>query len=134
MANAMRTERLIHENVWTVMETLGKSSGVPHFGMNSASLAWLDGHLDRLHEDEGIDPLSTEVTVDLIGSFLGECIIECYGGAWDYLEGQLCIRVLGGRITFPFAKVRRRLVAEAPGDTLFEYFERIPELYARRAG
>ena len=48
--------------------------------------------------------------ISVFGSFLGECIVRCYGGAWKQHEsGVWCVAFNEDNIAFPFAKVAKQI-------------------------
>jgi len=57
---------------------------------NQAGVAWLAGCIDSRREDLDADTLAG-LTYTL-GCFLGECILQTYGGHWTLQEGQWCMQ------------------------------------------
>ncbi|HEX6045389.1 MAG TPA: hypothetical protein VFZ22_12940 [Pyrinomonadaceae bacterium] len=46
----------------------------------------------------------------MFGSFLGECIIRCYGGTWKQDESRVwCVAFDDKNAAFPFAKVAKQM-------------------------
>ena len=49
------------------------------FGLNHRSVEWAEGFLERQRLRDDFDPSGL---VDVVGSFLGECVIARVGGTW----------------------------------------------------
>ncbi len=101
------------------------------FGFDAASVRWLDEYLEGLRtrgqlEDRAI----CEKLVAVLGSYLGECIVRCHGGAWTEQQGHWCVRFGAGNCAFPFAKVAKR-ITNGREDSLGSFFDAIPALFAR---
>ena len=66
---------------------------------DEGGVRWLDGFIQRQHEQG--DPAIRGRLVSTLGSFLGECIVQCYGGEWregDGMLGKLITQILNGRM------------------------------------
>jgi hypothetical protein len=95
------------------------------FGFNARSVAWLDEFIENQIHRPDWDYGTQESLIDVLGSFLGECIISCFGGHWDRLEDQWCISI-GTRVVFyPFTKVSKRF-SNGLQDSLKVFFDIIP--------
>ena len=57
---------------------------------DEAGVRWLDGYIQR--QREAGDPANRHSLVNVLGSFLGECIIRCFGGEWSHADGSWCVR------------------------------------------
>ena len=87
----MTTEEKIRANAQLVVEGLGEASGMgEEFGYNRESVEWVEGYIERQRKRGG-SKAEIESLVQVIGSFLGECIVRTYGGKWREYEGQLGI-------------------------------------------
>lgn len=63
--------------------------------LQRSSVEWLDGYLNRIHViAEFAEDMKTGL-VNTIGSYLGQCIIENYGGEWAIKDGALGIILHG---------------------------------------
>jgi hypothetical protein len=54
-------------------------------GFDEAGVTWLDGYIQHQHEQG--NPANREGLVSTLGSYLGECIIQSYEGAWAQVDG-----------------------------------------------
>jgi hypothetical protein len=94
---------------------------------------WLDGHLDRLRGH-----LSAEAqagVVNVMGSFLGECVVRAHGGEWFENEhGEWLVRVRReySIAVNVFGKVEKQLNS-ADGESVLSLFDYALEV-ARTGG
>jgi hypothetical protein len=98
---------LIRKNASLAMETLGPTSGID-FGLNRESVEWVEGFIERQRAREDFDLEAASRLVDVLGSFLGECIIANAGGGWRCdQENGWGIVFSEGNEAYPFNKVRK---------------------------
>ena len=95
-------------------------------GMDEAGVRWLDGYIHRQHEQG--NPANRDGLVSTLGSYLGECIIQCFGGQWIEIGGVWCVQFSEGNAAYPLAKVRKQLENGA-GDSVLSFFTAIPVLF-----
>jgi len=79
----------------------------PQIGFDRAGVAWLDDYIGfsaPLLEGDLADEF-----VAIMGCFYGECLIEEFGGRWDWSGDLLGVRTDGLGFTYPFSAVARRL-------------------------
>ena len=95
------------------------------FGFNARSVAWVDGFIENQRQRPDRDHHTEESLIDILGSFLGECIISCFGGQWEQREDQWCIHFGSRNALYPFHKVRKRF-ANGPQDSIETFFSLIP--------
>jgi hypothetical protein len=98
----------IRANAELVVGQLRQASGMEDFGYNAESVAWLDGFTDRQRARPGFGGEAAGRMSQTLGSFLGECVIRCYGGEWQEQEGTWAVAFDGGHAVFPFNKVRKQ--------------------------
>lgn len=61
------------------------------FGYTRESVEWLEGYIERLRQSGEFQAEATkDKLVSVFGSFLGECIVRCYGGVWAERGGLVC--------------------------------------------
>ncbi|MFN3744846.1 MAG: hypothetical protein ACK4TL_09085 [Hyphomicrobiaceae bacterium] len=101
------------------------------FGFDAEGVRWLDGYLQQVHEQGGVE--DTETFCDQLGSFLGTCIIETYGGAWQETEHGWAVVLDGDLAVFPFNKTLKHLT-EGAGDSVLGLFNSIPALIGHTGG
>ncbi len=84
----MTQEEKIKANAQLVIEGLGPAATeLDDFGLNRESVEWVDGYIERQRKRGG-SKAEIESLVSVIGSFLGECIIQNYGGKWGEFDGH----------------------------------------------
>ena len=85
----------------------------------------------RLQKDITRD--DAEGLVQLIGSYLGECVIHTYGGAWREHDGDWGVFFNDSNAAFPFSKVRKQFDnGVSGGDSILGFFDIIPEVLLRK--
>lgn len=105
----METREQLRANAEQVIQELRPLSGMD-FGYNRESVKWLEGHIEQLRLS---DAFSVEATknqlVDRYGSFLGECLIQCYGGEWVHRYGFWGVAVDKYNLQRPMAEIRNQM-------------------------
>lgn len=122
-------EEHIRANAEMVVQNLGPISGID-FGYTEESVKWLEGYIDRLRNSGEFEnaELRTKLT-SVFGSFLGECIIRCYGGAWQQdEEGQWGVVFDDSNAAFPFSKVAKQ-IDNGLEDGIASFFTLIPVIF-----
>jgi hypothetical protein len=104
----MDARQAIAANVQLVIEQLGPASELD-FGLNRPSVEWLEGFIERQRVQPHADKAFVDRMVDILGSFLGECVAANSGGAWHWDEERQTwgVRLAEDRYAFPFAKVQK---------------------------
>jgi hypothetical protein len=101
-------------------------------GYDEAGVRWLDAYIDGQRR-----AASEEVKSKLpntLGSYLGECILQTYGGRWvKFPEGWWGVEVNEKLTAFPFNKVQKQLENE-DGDSVLGFFTAIPAIIASNLG
>jgi hypothetical protein len=122
----------IHKLSNLVIQQLGPQSNIANFGLNEASVVWIDGFIERQREAKDFSSSEVDGLVNTLGSFLGEALVVTAGGTWVWVEQQQTIGVeLRGSYVFPFNKVRKQLVnGRAAGDSIAGFFRSILSLQA----
>ncbi|HEY1663133.1 MAG TPA: hypothetical protein VGI03_12000 [Verrucomicrobiae bacterium] len=124
----METQEQIKANAELVIQELRPVSGMD-FGYNKESVKWLEGHLEELRRSGAFQVEETKSKMaDRYGSFLGECIIRCYGGAWTLANGFWGVRVIEGNLLRPIAEIRSQMV-NGLKDGISNSFRKIADLY-----
>jgi hypothetical protein len=127
----MTDEEKLRANAELVVEHLREASGIEGFGYNAESVAWLDGFIERQRARPEFDEAAADRLSNTLGSYLGECVVRCYGGEWERQEGSWAVDFGGGNSAFPFNKVRKHLV-NGSGDSVRSWFETIPVIFAQQ--
>ena len=105
-----------------------------NFGYNRESVAWVEGYIERYRSGTDLNAEVTEGLISVIGSFLGECIIHCYGGTWerDGKYGIWGVSFNESNAAFPFSKVRKQIENGIDaGDSILSFFNSIGLLFAQ---
>ncbi|KAB8142716.1 hypothetical protein F8S13_14295 [Chloroflexia bacterium SDU3-3] len=121
----------IRANTDLVIAQLGPQSGIPGFGRNRESLAFVEQFIERTRSC-GLGSVARENMAAVFGCFLGECVIAAYGGEWEEYEGTWCVRFANGTMAFPFAKVCK-LVENGleGGDSIVSFYRVVPFILTR---
>jgi hypothetical protein len=128
-------ENQIKANAEFMVQKLGTTSGI-NFGYNRESVEWLEGYIERLRESGTlVDEAAKQKFANIFGSFLGECIVRCYGGSWAERSGSWAVAFDDQNCVFPFAKVMKQIEnGRGAGDGIGGFFTFIPEVFKYRAG
>ena len=101
------------------------------FGYTRESVEWLEVYIERLRKSgQFTDPTTKTNLVGVFGSFLGECIIHCYGGAWAQRDEGWCVEFRKDTWVLPFARVSKQF-ENGLEDGIGWFFEAIPEVFLR---
>jgi hypothetical protein len=99
-------EAHIKANAELVLDQLRSLSGID-FGYTRESVEWLEGYIERLRNSGEFDSLELkDKLTSVFGSFLGECIVRCYGAVWIQHEGEWCVAFSGRDMAFPSPKLQ----------------------------
>jgi hypothetical protein len=98
------------------------------FGYTPESVNWLEGYIERLRQSgKFTDEATRRKLVSVLGSFLGECIVRCYGGGWTQRDGVWCVAFPGDNLVFPFTKVSKQM-ERGLEDGIRGFFDAVPVL------
>jgi hypothetical protein len=125
MANLGSTLQALDANAGLVLSAARDQLGQT-IGYDDAGVKWLDGYVQRLHERG--DPAIWDGLVDTLGSYLGKCIIETYGGSWGQVEGRWCVVFDENNIASPFTKIEKQLT-NGSVDSVYSFFTVIPLVF-----
>ncbi len=93
---------------------------------NEESIQFLEGFIER--QKNRMDESEISVLINTLGSFLGECIIENFGGSWEEDNYELAIKFNKGNSVYPFLKIRKQF-ANGLEDSIFPFYRNIPILF-----
>ena len=94
---------------------------------DSKSVKFLEGFIERTKVNMEKDEWSG--LINSCAAFLGECIIENYGGIWKKDEnGNIGISFDDKNIAYPFAKVTKQF-DNGLGDSIFSFYNVIPQVF-----
>ena len=114
----------LERNSQRVVEWFASASGLQTFGCNDASFAYIDGFLSRQADTLNASQQTSDRVVSLIGSFLGQCVVQVYGGRWVSSGTGLAVEVKTPRHVHrvqPFDKVAKRL-RDGDSESLVTYY------------
>lgn len=123
-------EDKIRANAELVIKQLGPLSNL-EFGYNAESVVWVDGFIEQQRSRSDIDKNVIDGLINVLGSFLGECIIRCFGGQWQNVDGEWFIRFDDENAAYPFNKVRKQFT-KGPEDSIKSFFELIPVMFKKQ--
>lgn len=85
---------------------------------------WLDGLIQREHERN--EPARRHGLIQVLGAFLGECIVRNIGGQWEKYEDTVWVRLGKESGVFPFHKVKKHLESgAAAGDSVLGFYHAV---------
>lgn len=124
----MTAQEMIRGNAELVVAQLGNLSGIENFGYNAESVEWVDGFIERQRIRSCLDEPTVHQMVQTLGSYLGECVVACFGGEWQQREGSWAVVFNEGNAAFPFNKVAKQF-ANGSEDSVRSWFDAIPLLF-----
>jgi hypothetical protein len=115
---------LIKKNANLVIEQFGPLTEID-FGLNRDSVEWVEGFIERQRAREDFDLNNSDRLIDVLGSFLGECIIANAGGEWRVSETHgLGVGFPDGNFCYPFNKVSKMFrYGLAGGDSILSFYD-----------
>jgi hypothetical protein len=120
-------EENIKKNAELAIEQLRPLSQMD-FGYNLSSVKWLEGYIERLRSSGELDDEAKRKGLsNVLGSFLGECIVRCYGGRWVKQDGMWGVSIGDDFIAYPFNKIGKQM-ENGPEDSIDSFFTSIPVL------
>jgi len=100
-------------------------------GYDEAGVRWLDRYIEG--QRVGASESTKEKLPNTLGSYLGECIRQSFGGKWIQDQEYGWAVQVNQRITvFPFNKVRKQL-ANSEGDSVLGLYTSLPALLKERS-
>ncbi len=112
---------LIHANAELVVRELAHASGGP-FGYDQESVAWVEGFIERQRAEH---PDTSGGLISVLGSYLGEAIIEAVPGSeWaEDNNGVLAVLFQTGDMAYPFNKVEKQIAEGlANGESIMSFY------------
>jgi hypothetical protein len=127
-------EETIRSNAQLVIDTFRSRSDLgERFGYNRESVAWVERFIEgeRLRSDLSTDALTK--LIQIIASYLGECVIHNYGGEWRYSEGTWGVFFDDLNAVFPFNTVQKQFEHGIDGGkSIVTFFDLIGPIVLRR--
>ena len=122
----------LRANAELVIQNLREVSEIENFGYNAESVAWVAGFIERQRLRPDLDKAALDRLSTNLGCYLGECVIACFGGEWQLVQGSWAITFDADNAAFPFSKVQKQFAnGREGGDSIQGWFEVIPELFAK---
>lgn len=126
-------EEHIRANAEMVVQQLRPLSGID-FGYTQESVEWLDGYIERLRSSGEFESVEAkDKLINVFGSFLGECIVRCYGGTWKQNEEGWGVAFDDDNVAFPFVKVAKQ-IDNGSEDSIASFFTVIPLVFKNLPG
>lgn len=117
----------IKKNAELVIERL-QSNTEFEFGYNEESVAWLAQFIEnqRLRPEFSLEKV--DGLTNTLGSYLGECIIFSFGGAWKLTDYGWCVEFSEGNAVYPFNKVKKQF-ENGLDDSVLSFFISIKVIF-----
>jgi hypothetical protein len=93
---------------------------------NEESIKFLEEFIER--QKNRMDTNQIDGLINTLGSFLGECIIENFGGSWEEDEHGLTIKFDEKNGVYPFSKIRKQF-ENGLEDSIFSFYTSIPIIF-----
>jgi hypothetical protein len=120
-------EENIKKNAEMTIEQLRHISQID-FGYNPQSVKWLEGYIERLRQSDQLElEIKREKLASTLGSFLGECIIHCFGGRWVKKDGMWGVSIGDSFVAYPLNKVGKQM-KNGLEDSIDSFFTNNPAL------
>ena len=124
-------EERFREMAEKLIATMGAQSGL-ELGYDDASVEWVDGFIERQRVRFSGD--EAQGLVNVIGAFLGECVIANDGGRWREDEYGWGVFFDDGNAAYPFTKVRKQFDhGREGGDSVHSFYETTGVLLKQRS-
>ena len=130
----MTAEEKIHANAQLVLDRLRSLSDLQtRFGYNHESVKWVEQFIEQQRSPADVTASAIAKLTRILGSYLGECIIHTYGGAWKQRDNQWGVFFDESNAVFPFNKVGKQFQnGLAGGDSILSFFELIGPVILKR--
>jgi hypothetical protein len=124
---------MIRADAEMVVEKLGPLSGLgAGFGYNRASVEWVEEFIERQRSGGNLGAEATQNLAGILGSFLGECFVRAYGGAWQQTGDGWGVFFDAKNGLFPFNKVGKQFAHGVEGgDGILGFFDTIGTVIRR---
>lgn len=131
----MTAEEEIRANAHWALDRFSSLSNLhKQFGYNRESVKWVEGFIEQQRSNADITPDAIANLTQVIGSYLGECIIYTYGGNWKEQDEEWGIFFDDSNAAFPFNKVRKQFQnGLSGGDSILSFFELIGPVILNRS-
>jgi len=90
------------------------------------SIKSLEGFIER--NKVYIDKNEWSGLINSCSAFLGQCIIENYGGKWIKDNGEYCVEFDENNKAFPYSKVTKQF-ENGIEDSIFSFYSAIPKVF-----
>lgn len=116
-----RGREAIAQNVQVALDELGPlvEDGLR---LDRDGVAWVEGYLERMRTQLEVDPYGALASV--LGSFLGQCVVEATGARWAEVGGRWGVVFADGAAAFPFDKVAKQAVdGLMAGESILSFYD-----------
>jgi len=129
----MTLEEKLQANAKLAIDTLSPLSDVSPFGFNRESVAWVEGYIERQRARADMAPETRERLSQVLGSFVGECIIRSYGGTWRHDGKGWAVYFDDSNAAYPLNKVTKQFDNGVEGgDSILSFFDSVGPLFHRK--
>lgn len=119
------TPEQLRSNALTTVEVMHDRLNVD-LTFDQAGVDWVDGYINRLRDRVPADQKWS--LGGMLACFVGECIIQTYGGVWTENDGWWGIQITQKLWACPFTKVDKQFQTDAEGESVASFFSSIPAL------
>jgi hypothetical protein len=127
----LNLEEKFRELAEKLISTLSAQSGVT-LGYDGPSVEWVDGFIER--QRVRFPGAEADGLVNVIGAFVGECVMANYGGRWRRDEHGWGVFFDDGNAAYPFANVRKQFDnGREGGDSVHSFYETIGVIFNKRS-
>src|SRR5271155_5357432 len=103
------------------------------FGYDQASVKWVEGFIERQRSRADFSLGAAEGLIQVLGCYLGECVIRNYGGEWRDSDWGWGVFFEDKNAAFPINKVRKQFEYGVDGgDSIVGFFTSIPAVFKRQ--
>ena len=95
---------------------------------NAQSVKFIEEYIEQ--RKGSIHRMQKKSFIDSIGAFLGQCIIETYGGEWTYDEKNKvnCVAITDVQLVYPIGKVMKQF-ENGLEDSVYSLYNVIPVVF-----
>ncbi|HEV3144155.1 MAG TPA: hypothetical protein VGZ47_09750 [Gemmataceae bacterium] len=124
MSDPLSIPEKLRANAEIVARTIRDNLNV-ELSFDEAGVEWIDGYIDRLRGSLPAEQRSG--LIEMLAAFVGECMIQTFGGAWAEREGSWGVQVSERIWACPFAKIQKQF-ENGSEDSVASFFRCTPLL------
>lgn len=98
-----------------------------HIEFNEEGVKYLEGFIERIKSQFSKE--DSDGIINTCGAFLGQCIINNYGGKWMYDENnRIAIAFDNNNLIYPISKTRKQF-ENGLEDSIYSMYSTIPHVF-----